>query len=142
MDDEFRFSKDQPGYSLVAKCAAAGETGELGNLSKADFDAALTSVAKAFADEYGVTFEKAYSAILATPIGSQLYDGYLAAPHAPAPVQKVEPEKVPDAWRAIEKEAAKIRRDEPRLSEPAAIAKVLRQQPHLYDQYEAECGRG
>ena len=78
-----KIDNSMPHAATIAKCWTAVERGELGNLTKSDFNTALDAVADAVAERDNVPRANAYLAVLESPIGSALYRGYLAAPAAP-----------------------------------------------------------
>ena len=72
-------TRDTPGYDLLAKCTQAVTKGDVSGLTKQCFEKALDSAAKAYGEAEGLDFHEAYAQVLATPFGSQLYQGYVAA---------------------------------------------------------------
>jgi len=89
-ENNFHFSKHLPNFGLVSKCMTAAQSGNISGLSRADFDTALDSVAKAVAIEEGVPFDDAFIALMEGEQGKMLYAAREACPASgPAPaVQK------------------------------------------------------
>jgi hypothetical protein len=137
-DGVFTISKSHPQFGLIAKCAAAVKRGELGGLTQASFEQALDAVTKAYAAETEQTFEQAYSAILETPLGGDLYSGYCAAPPAQPCVSKVcgsdgaACDKIQEAARQIRLESKTD------ITREKAISIALQEQPELYTEYLGE----
>jgi len=136
----FVFSKNEPEYGLVAKCAQAVRDGDVRGLSRECFSRALDAVAKSFATQGDMDFHSAYAQILNTPLGGTLYGGYCAARPAPperATVTKSNPSLADEAWQNIDSEAEKLlERTGFTMTKAEAINNVLREKPELYSAYD------
>lgn len=65
--------------NLVCKCSTAVREGKLGDLKKADFEKALETLAKEYANSHNVDYHIAYAQVVKTQEGDELYNGYLAS---------------------------------------------------------------
>lgn len=73
-------SLDHQGSALVEKCLNAVQAGDISGFTKKHFESALGALALAHGAENDLSYHKAYVAILQTPVGAELYDGYGSAP--------------------------------------------------------------
>lgn len=145
----FKLSRETPGFDLIRKCVRAAQDGDITGLTRSDFEGALDALAKAYAAESRLDFHAAYAAVLATPLGSQLYSGHCHAAQAEAAprVSKAAARlsKRDEAWAAIEQAATARRKEavalgDAPLTQEAAITAVCREQPQLYSDYVAAGG--
>ena len=131
----FTLSKNDPNHALVAKCVAAVQAGDLGNLKQESFQAALDAVSKGYARESGLDLAEAAAQVLTTTLGELLYTGYVSAPVGTLeqPVAKAVEE--PACCEAINKAAAAIRKDGE--TKEQAVSRALAENPSLYNDYLA-----
>jgi len=71
----FSFSKNHPGYGLVAKCMNATRTQDFTGLTRADFDTAIDAVSKSLAAQENISYGDAVQALLSEEQGRALYSG-------------------------------------------------------------------
>lgn len=120
---------------LVSKCLRAVESGNPAAVTKSDYESALDSMAKNYAEDSGLDHATAYCEVLETEVGRALYSGLVGVPQT-GRVNKAAGGG--EAWAEIREAARQLQDVDGTVTLEEAVEKVLAADPQLYSQYLAE----